>query len=99
MQQAIESMNSAGKAKTTRLTLAYVVFAATSIVLYYLAQGQVQSYFYDFFGFFAVACIIFGIWWHRPEWPLPWALIATGIFVLKIGDLVYAHHEAIFSQP
>lgn len=99
IQQAVSNVRATSRESSTRLWFGFVLFSALSIVLYYLVDGDIQTVYYDFFGFFAVACIIVGIWRYKPDWPLPWALIAAGIFVLKMGDLVYAHHEAIFGRP
>ncbi len=99
IQQALQSVRQTSRESSTRLWFGYVLFSVASIVLYYMVDGDVQTNYYDFFGFFAVACIVYGIWRYKPEWPLPWALIAAGIFVLKMGDLVYTHHEAILGRP
>jgi diguanylate cyclase (GGDEF)-like protein/PAS domain S-box-containing protein len=99
MQQTIERTAQLPSAKAARLTGVYLLFASLSILIYYILDGQEQTVFYDFFGFFAVACIFLGVWLHRPAWPLPWVLIAIGIFVLKIADLTYVHYDRIFGTP
>ena len=98
VQHTISQMGQASRDRSARLWLGYIAFSVLSIVVYYSVDGDLQARLYDFFGFFAVACIILGIWLYKPEWPLPWALIAIGIFVLKIADLVFAHYDSIFGR-
>jgi diguanylate cyclase (GGDEF)-like protein/PAS domain S-box-containing protein len=81
-----------------RLGAAYAAISALAIFGYYTLSGSRQEVAYDLFGFFAIACILLGIRINRPSWPLPWLLIASGILVLKIGDLVYTYHVNIFGS-
>ncbi len=76
----------------------YVIVSALAIVGYYSLTGERQGVAYDLFGFFAIACILVGIRIHRPSWPLPWLVIASGMLVLKIGDLVYTYYDELFGR-
>jgi diguanylate cyclase (GGDEF)-like protein len=66
-----------------------VVGVATSVAYLWLPHFW-QSCVYDATGFAAACAILFGLHRYRPARPGPWVLIALGILLWVVGDVLYA---------
>ena len=69
--------------------LAYLVFVAVAVAVYFLLAGTIQAVLYNLIGFVMMAVIFTGIRWHRPVNSLPWYIIAFGLGLYVVGDVVF----------
>jgi diguanylate cyclase (GGDEF)-like protein len=58
-----------------------------------------QSLLYDVIGGSAVAIALLGVWWHTPDRPAPWVLMALGQALFVAGDLLWNWYEVIGEDP
>ncbi len=58
-----------------------------------------QSVFYEVIGFTGVAGIILGVRINRPVRRAPWYLLALGVFLLVLGDVLWMIYDQIGISP
>jgi len=91
--------NSTGTGSFTtshKIVGAYVLSGVLAIVSYFLLSPANQLVFYDFFGIYAVAGILTGVRRNKPDFRLPWYLIACALSLLVMGDVLLNRHVQIF---
>lgn len=83
-----------------KIVSAYILVGVLAILTFFLLPPAKQLVFYDFFGVYAVAGILTGVHRNRPEFRLPWYLIACALSLLVIGDVFLNRHVQLFgSEP
>jgi hypothetical protein len=55
----------------------------------------VQNVFYDLVGFSSVAAIVAGVRIHHPTHPLQWYVLAFGLSILVLGEVIFTYYENI----
>jgi diguanylate cyclase len=75
---------------------AYLASGAVVALAYYLvpATGLVPRWaakigLYNGLGLSAVAAILVGVRWHRPEHPMIWYLFAVGLLSYVTADIIF----------
>ena len=68
----------------------YLAALAAGLPVYFLiTRGAAQRTLFYGYGLSAVAGIVVGIRWHRPERILPWAGFAVGLALFVAGDVAF----------
>jgi signal transduction histidine kinase len=83
----------------------YLACGAVVALAYYLvpAIGLVPRWaakigLYNGLGLSAVAAIVVGVVWHRPERPLTWYLFGTGLLSYVTADIIFYTYQDILHQ-
>jgi diguanylate cyclase len=78
------------------LWLVYLLVGIIATGGYFLLpSASMQNIFYDLIGFSAVAAIVVGVRVHRPVRPLPWYVLAFGLLILVVGELIWTYYEDV----
>src|ERR1044072_110337 len=81
--------------------VAYLAIGAVLLVVHATMEtgSLAQSLLYDVIGGSAVAVALLGGWWHKPDRPAPWLLMALGQALFVAGDLLWNWYEVIGEDP
>jgi len=94
-----ENIGSAGGnelAQSYRAWLLYLLAGVLTTGGYFLIPSAgAQNIVFNLIGLSAVAAIVVGIRTHRPVRPLPWYVLAFGLLILVIGEVVYTFYENV----
>ncbi len=77
----------------------YLGIGLVSIAVYLQLSGLIQAFSYELFGLSAVLAIIAGVRSFQPARPSPWLLVACGLTMLVVGDLIINGYEPVLGQP
>jgi diguanylate cyclase len=78
------------------LWLVYLLVGILATGGYFLLpSASMQNIFYNLIGFSAVAAIVVGVRVHRPVRPLPWYVLAFGLLILVVGELIWTYYENV----
>jgi len=83
------------------LWMAYLAIGALLLAVHRMLETGIlpQSLLYDVIGGSAVATVLFGVWWNKPDRPAPWILMAVGQGLFVAGDLLWNWYEIIGENP
>ena len=76
------------------VALAYYLVPATGLVPRWAAKIGL----YNGLGLSAVAAIVVGLVWHRPERPLTWYLFGIGLLSYVTADIIFYTYQDILHQ-
>ena len=83
-------------AQGSRAWLLYLLAGVLATGGYFvLPSASAQNIVYNLIGLSAVAAIVVGTRTHRPVRPLPWYVLALGLLILVVGEVVYAFYENV----
>ena len=86
--------------RSPRAWLLYLLLGILATGLYFLLQSTtVQNLFVALIDASLVLAIIFGIRLHRPTYPLPWYLFASGMVFTVVGDVLWARYLLSTGSP
>jgi signal transduction histidine kinase len=74
---------------TGRPAYGYLVVGAALTALYYLVSGDAREIAYQGTAIGTTGFIVLGIRWYRPSPSLPWWLLAGGMFLWFVGDVLW----------
>ena len=78
-----------GSATVRRAWIAYLAVGLAALVAYFVALDQaVQDTAYNLCGTAAVGAIVVGTWLWRPARRRPWVMLAAGVALQVVGDVV-----------
>jgi diguanylate cyclase (GGDEF)-like protein len=60
-----------------------------------LPSASTQDVFYNLVGLSSVAAIMVGVRMHRPVRPLHWYVLALGMLILNIGEVIFTFYESV----
>lgn len=72
----------------SRLAMGFTLVSCAAIIGYFVASGHVQASLYILVAAAAVLCVLFGVRRHRPNMPGAWYLLALGLSLHVLGDLI-----------
>ena len=81
-----------------RAWLWFLAAGAATTALYFLQTRDLQGITYESVALLAAAAIVVGARLHAVPHPAPWHLVAGGLALFGIGDLVFSAHESLFDS-
>lgn len=84
-----EGRRPAGRSYHGRPHLLVLAIGAGAILTHQLLPDRLHEISYDGIEIFVLAAMLWGIRRHRPQPARPWWLLATGVGLLVVGDVIY----------
>jgi signal transduction histidine kinase len=82
--------------KDSRVWLLYLLVGVLATGVYFLLpSASTQNILYDLIGFSAVAAIVVGVYMYRPTRLLQWYVLAFGLLILVLGEVVFTYYENV----
>jgi signal transduction histidine kinase len=82
--------------KDSRVWLLYLLVGVLATGVYFLLpSASTQNILYDLIGFSAVVAIVVGVYMYRPTRVLQWYVLAFGLLILVLGEVVFTYYENV----
>ena len=81
-----------------RISRVYFGFGLLAILAFFSLSQDQQLFWYDFFGLFAIAGVLTGVYINKPDTKLPWFALAGGLMLLVVGDVTLNNFTRIFGE-
>jgi diguanylate cyclase (GGDEF)-like protein/PAS domain S-box-containing protein len=73
----------------SRLAMGFSLVSCAAIIGYFTASGNVQAFLSILVGAAAVLCVLYGVRRHRPTMAGVWYLLAFGLSLHMLGDVIF----------
>ena len=82
--------------KDSRVWLLYLLVGVLATGVYFLLpSASTQNILYDLIGFSAVVAVVVGVYMYRPTRLLQWYVLALGLLMLVLGEVVFTYYENV----
>jgi diguanylate cyclase (GGDEF)-like protein len=92
-EQAVPEIDTSRWSFKPSLVMLYTAVAAVIIFVYFQMEGVQSSLVYSFSGLLAVVMIVVGVRRNKPSHPSAWYLVATGLFLMVLGDGIWIYYN------